>query len=219
MLFRSLAVFGAFGSDDFNRGESQQLRGIEDVNCRIEVFAGGHSWAPKETILRALDWVEFQIITKAAQLPRDARKDACRWYAVNQLQRLRQTEAAFARYEMVERLQLAVRNGALQTDPALAKHLPAVKELEARLKREPEVASNLAARRAYREVVEDERELNEDLERDDIRFRVKLGRREKHAVTELSQDYQAVAAKYADTKYGRLAAVAAASLPREFPGN
>jgi predicted esterase len=65
--------FGTVGVEDFNYPEMKQLdRALEaaGVTHRIEVFDGGHSWAPPEVCVRAIEWMELQAM-KSARRSRD----------------------------------------------------------------------------------------------------------------------------------------------------
>jgi dienelactone hydrolase len=65
--------FGTVGVEDFNYPEMKQLnRTLEaaGVPHRIEVFDGGHSWAPPEVCVRAIEWMELQAM-KSARRSRD----------------------------------------------------------------------------------------------------------------------------------------------------
>ncbi|HJZ66786.1 MAG TPA: hypothetical protein VKF81_01480 [Blastocatellia bacterium] len=65
--------YGTVGTEDFNYSEMKQLdRALDSarVTHRIEVFAGGHSWAPVDVCVRAIEWMELQAI-KSGLRPRD----------------------------------------------------------------------------------------------------------------------------------------------------
>lgn len=65
--------FGTVGSEDFNYPEMKQLdRALATAGLahRIEVFDGGHSWAPPEVCVRAIEWMELQAM-KSARRSRD----------------------------------------------------------------------------------------------------------------------------------------------------
>jgi len=61
----TFAYFGIVGVDDFNFGEMWQLeKKLSKLSApyRFETFSGGHEWAPKESIERALAWLSVQSI-------------------------------------------------------------------------------------------------------------------------------------------------------------
>jgi len=67
------AYYGTVGNEDFNYAEMKQLdRALDSggVTHHIEVFDGGHSWAPAEVCIRAVEWLELQAM-KAGRRARD----------------------------------------------------------------------------------------------------------------------------------------------------
>ena len=57
------AVALTMGNKDGNRGEIKQLRETQGDRLQVFEFEGGHQWAPKDVVERALDYV-------AAKLPK-----------------------------------------------------------------------------------------------------------------------------------------------------
>ncbi len=60
--------FGTTGVEDFNYVEMRQLdRTLDEIGAthRVEVFEGGHAWAPAELCTRALEWMELQAMKSA----------------------------------------------------------------------------------------------------------------------------------------------------------
>ena len=69
----SFIFYGTVGNEDFNYPELRQLdRKLQDagVTHRIDVFDGGHSWAPANICLRAIEWIELQAM-KSGRRTRD----------------------------------------------------------------------------------------------------------------------------------------------------
>jgi predicted esterase len=65
--------YGTVGNEDFNYAELKQLdRKLQSsgVTHRIEVFEGGHSWAPSDVGVRAVEWMELQAM-KSGRRSRD----------------------------------------------------------------------------------------------------------------------------------------------------
>ena len=65
--------YGTVGNEDFNYPEMKQLdRTLESagVTHHVEVFDGGHSWAPAEVCVRAVEWMELQAM-KSGRRARD----------------------------------------------------------------------------------------------------------------------------------------------------
>ena len=70
------AFFGSVGDEDFNYAEFVDLRKKLDkiqARYRIRTFAGPHGWAPPETWLEALNWMDMQAML-AGTLPRDEQR-------------------------------------------------------------------------------------------------------------------------------------------------
>ena len=68
--------FGSVGDEDFNYFEFVDLRKKLDkiqARYRIRTFAGPHGWAPPETWLEALNWMDMQAML-AGTLPRDEQR-------------------------------------------------------------------------------------------------------------------------------------------------
>jgi dienelactone hydrolase len=86
--------FGTAGIEDFNYAEMRQLdRTLDalDVTHRVEIFEGGHGWAPTELCTRALEWMEVQAMKSALR----ARSEPLIDTLINkQVERARALEAA-----------------------------------------------------------------------------------------------------------------------------
>ena len=57
------AFYGTVGTEDFNYAEMKQLdRKLQSAGVahRVEVFEGGHGWAPADSSVRAIEWMELQ---------------------------------------------------------------------------------------------------------------------------------------------------------------
>jgi len=65
--------YGTVGTEDFNYPELKQLdRALQSAGVvhRVEVFEGGHDWAPSDVCMRAIEWLELQAI-KSGRRARD----------------------------------------------------------------------------------------------------------------------------------------------------
>jgi len=49
------------GKSDPNRAELQMLRTVTDGRVEVMEFAGGHQWAPRDVIEKALDFVDARL--------------------------------------------------------------------------------------------------------------------------------------------------------------
>jgi predicted esterase len=65
--------YGIVGNEDFNYAEMKRLdRRLQSAGVahRIEVFEGGHDWAPSDECVRAIEWIELDAM-KAGRRSRD----------------------------------------------------------------------------------------------------------------------------------------------------
>ena len=65
--------YGTVGNEDFNYVEMKQLdRALQSAGAahHVEVFEGGHGWAPSDACVRALEWLELQAM-KSGRRSRD----------------------------------------------------------------------------------------------------------------------------------------------------
>jgi predicted esterase len=65
--------YGTVGNEDFNYAEMKQLdRRFQAVGIahHVEVFEGGHGWAPADACARAIEWIELQAM-KSGRRSRD----------------------------------------------------------------------------------------------------------------------------------------------------
>jgi tetratricopeptide (TPR) repeat protein len=88
------AFFGTAGIEDFNYVEMRQLdRTLDALGAahRVEIFEGGHAWAPAELCTRALEWMELQAMKSALRVRSEPLIDAL---LKKEVERVRAQEAA-----------------------------------------------------------------------------------------------------------------------------
>ncbi len=105
-----MVIYGTFGTLDFNFHHARRMRLFlpTRVASMIEIFEGGHEWAPPPVMSRALDWVLEKALVARDYNP--ALADAYHWYFTNRI-------AAWNRLPTdIERF---AGNAALQSLPAL----------------------------------------------------------------------------------------------------
>lgn len=147
-----LAVFGTFGARDFNLHEAGRLRRSlpPTIHRLIEVWDGGHAWAPAPVFERGLDWMVEQTLIEA---PYDATMEkAYRWYFRNQVRRYDQASDGLTRalqsrivQDLRDRWPLALDTAATARVQAMAEAHPASDP--------PALAREAAARAAFREAL------------------------------------------------------------------
>lgn len=94
-----LVLFGAAGDDDFNLPEMRQLAADLDAASlpnRLEIWDGGHEWAPPELCTLAVEWLELGAM-RAGTRARDDR--LVEQWAVRDEERARRRETAGAAVE------------------------------------------------------------------------------------------------------------------------
>lgn len=95
----SFAFFATVGTDDFNFGE---LKALDDVLAaigsphRLAMFEGGHMWAPKEVLTRAVAWMEIEAM-KAGRRAKDETLIEDLWK--QEMERARVLEASKKTYD------------------------------------------------------------------------------------------------------------------------
>jgi predicted esterase len=95
-------LFGGAGRDDFNLPEMRQLAADLDaagVAHRLEVWDGGHEWAPVELCTLSLEWLELAAMRAGTRAKDDALVE--RWMG-RDVARARQRETAGALVEAAE---------------------------------------------------------------------------------------------------------------------
>lgn len=123
-----IAVYAAFGNQDRNRREARRIRAGVPPHTRtlIELWEGGHSWAPASVFNRALDWLEEKALLE--QSDDSALSDAYRWYLNNQLALYAQAQSDIERYTIYRRLSRLPEPWRSQLDAAAAARMRTITE-------------------------------------------------------------------------------------------
>jgi hypothetical protein len=214
MAFKKVAVFGTFGSTDFNLYESDMLRRDlpDGVRRGAEVFEGGHAWAPVETFERGMDWIERQVFMLSGPPPKSDQPGFL-WYYQTLLRRRDAAETDLEKYEVYEQLNAVAVLSKLAGDKA-----PFTKQLAELKTSSKTLAKELKAREAFRRAVMKENLLNIQLQK---RRSVWKDRKMSAADTSALDAWrkaldQAVKESGPDTAYGIRAERAFQSLKLEF---
>lgn len=192
-----LAIYGTFGDDDPNRREAGRLRrGLPPWTPRlVEIWDGGHAWAPAEVFERALDWIEAEVLLADDYDP--ARVDAYQWFFVNQLAAYRRAASDPERYLLNELIQGLPERWRLPLDP----------ETETRLRDMAAAMAGIADDAAVRAERAAHADLREALRRD-AAFRAL-------DLAPLIELYAGIVGRYPGTAAARLADVRRQSVLRE----
>lgn len=125
------AFYGTVGNEDFNYAEMKELDRILEsagVAHRVEVFEGGHDWAPPDSCLRAVEWMQLQ----AMKSGRRSRDDAFIDRLFNRAQKdANANESAGRGYEAyIGYAQIAVDFKGLRDTSVIEKKAAALKDLK-----------------------------------------------------------------------------------------
>ena len=198
---RDLHIYGLFGFNDemnYREIESTQQRVPSHTRIRMEIFDGGHSWAPAENVEHGFDWFERNLFLNPTVRPPAAA--ACVWYCENQLRKLPSATSDFERYELMEAVATVVKKVGLPSKSPLKKKAAEFKKEMVRLKRDKSVARELGAKRHFMAA-----------DRADTRD----NRRKPAFAKSLAPHYLSIAKKYQGTVYAARAKARAESLERE----
>jgi len=97
--------YGTVGIRDFNYPEMMQLhRTLTDLNIvhRVEVFDGGHDWAPLPVFVEAIEWMELRAMKTGSREKDETR--VTEWFN-RRLEKARELEAAGNLAEAFQRFQ------------------------------------------------------------------------------------------------------------------
>ena len=134
-------LFGGAGRDDFNLPEMRQLAADFDaaaVPNRLEIWEGGHEWAPPELCALSLEWLELSAMRAGTRAKDDALVE--RW-ALRDAERARRHETTGAIVEAADAFDSLVEDfRGLRDTSAYA-----------------EAASRLRGSRAYKDAVRAQR--------------------------------------------------------------
>ncbi|WP_218673722.1 hypothetical protein, partial [Candidatus Entotheonella palauensis] len=183
-----IAVYGTFGNQDRNRREGRRIRAGVPPHTRtlIELWKGGHSWAPASVFNRALDWLEAKALLEPGY--QSALSGAYAWYLHNQLARYAQAGSDIERYAVYQRISRLPERWRRQLDAATASALSTIAESMRQVLNHPSLQPEIAAYNAFHETLRrDERGRGQNL-------------------SALIQDYGDIVKRYGQTVYAKQAA-------------
>ena len=179
----NLLVFGTFGTLDGNFHHARRIRISlpEGVRRLVEIWDGGHAWAPRDVFEPALAWMERAALSDQ---PYDRMlNDAYRWYAENRLADYARATSDIGRHAALVDIQSLPPGWRDTADPDLIDRIDMALSTTTE-PNEPE----LAAFDAYKKLLRDD-------ERDHGRN-----------PADIAAAYQAIAAEFANTVFGAKAA-------------
>jgi hypothetical protein len=192
-----LFLYGLFGvRDKMNWAEVANMPArIPAANgVRMEVFDGGHEWAPPASVERAFDWLEQQIFLPSPRTrltpERTPSQEACLWFWRKESARLASARSAFERYDIMERLVSVATRFRMRAKP-VKDEVRAFKKKLTSLKRDKSLKAELLAKKNFD--LADTNDTRENL-------------RKAKMAEQVVGLYRQIAEKYPDTLYGAKAA-------------
>ncbi len=182
-----VTVYGLFGARDPNRREAHRIRRGLPLHTRnlVEIWDGGHEWAPAPVFERALDWVEDKALLEAGY---DAgRADVYAWYFTNKLARFERATSDVERYVLRRLLETLLERWHLELDEATRERFQAVDTALWAFSEDDALQREIAAYDAFDKVLRaDEAQRVGDL-------------------SEIIQQYGEIVDRYPDTQFGQRA--------------
>ena len=121
-----VTVYGLFGAKDPNRREARRIRRRLPLHTRslVEIWDGGHDWAPSHAFERALDWAVDKALLEAEYDP--GRAGLYGWYFLNKLERFEQASSDIERYVLHRLLKTLPERWHLELDEGTRARFQAV---------------------------------------------------------------------------------------------
>lgn len=210
-----IPIYLTLGDTDYNLYESDEFykKFPADVPHKVEIFKGGHGWAPKEVTERALEWLTANACEEG-QLKRGEYPKICAWRADNLLLRLKRSNTAYQKYLVIEKLRAL---SPYISDDKISQQIQELNDLHDTLIKKPEVVSARAAHNAYKSISASELAFRKVMTGNKTVYKKRiLNDKQYLAMGELASAYQSVAVKWADTHWGKLANIYLNSLKMEY---
>jgi hypothetical protein len=214
-----LLLYTLFGHTDFNFAKNFETETFRrDVPSRlvprVEIFQGGHNWAPAGCFSNAMDMLEATVFLDPGTSPG---KQTCAWYFDNLTERLKNTRDPMEQNETIESACSVALKGRLETEPSVAARIAEMAKLRDALRSQPAVRRDLEAREAYRKVCEIRARFEHELRLQGSLFRQqRMEPAEKGLLRELVTALEGVASNYAACRVAARAAAELASLRLEY---
>ena len=182
-----VTVYGLFGSRDPNRREAARIRRRLPLHTRslVEIWDGGHEWAPGPSFERALTWAEDKALLEAEYDP--GRADLYWWYFLNKLEHFEESDSGVERYVLRRLLKTLPDRWHLQLDGTTRSRFQAVENAMIAFSEDDDLQREIAAHEAFDKALRaDEAQRVGDL-------------------SEIIQQYEEVAERYPNTEFGQRA--------------
>lgn len=198
-----LMLYALFGNADYNFAknfESEVFRRDLPPRLvpRVEIFRGGHNWAPAGCFSNAMDMLEATVFLDPKTNPSPR---ACSWYFDTLAERLNITQDPMTRRETIDSALAVALTGRLQTDPAVAARITTLKETVAAIRAQPGMKREMEARKAYRKACEARTRFDDKLRGQQSYFgRQRMEPDEKKLLQDLAGALGGVAADFAGSR-------------------
>ena len=224
-------VAGTFGNGDGNRGEGNRMRRLLPAASSkyIEYFKGGHSYGPKDTFERAMDWMEEGSFLSKPVKPKDCKlfsrnakaealgKDAHLWYFRATQKRLAAAASDADKYIHLKHLIEVAKHARLAYDPAYKKVVGSAQRTLLQLRRKRDVGMVVRAETDYKKAVKAWQSFAARVQRTGMDPREKgLSKSERKLLNTYRKAAGKVITKYPDTYYGKRLKAYSVSVDLEF---
>ncbi len=146
-----VAVYGTFGNRDPNRREARRVRAGVPPQTRtlVELWEGGHRWAPAPVFNRALDWLEEKSLLDQGY--QTSLNDAYRWFLDNQIARYVRAQNDMARYVVYQRIMRLPEHWRRQLDTEMTATLNSMAQTMQQMVDRPSQEQEIKAYNAFHE--------------------------------------------------------------------
>ena len=212
-------VATTFGNKDANLFESQRVR--RHLNPKtpryIEVFEGGHSWAPEETFNRALDWIEETTFIKVKKKASKQQKPAFVWLMDQKLRHLKTAESDVEKYHLIQQILTLAKNGGLTFDKTYSTQLGKLKDELLVLKKKKLVYKEIQAEIAFKKAQKKIDSFDRQMRRARAVFRkFIMSKKDIRALVSMKKEWEKFAEKHPDTRKGKAVQFKLTSLGYEY---
>ena len=213
------AVASTFGNEDFNLSESQKIR--RNLNPKtpsyIEVFKGGHNWAPEETFIRALDWIEQKTFIQFKQKATKQQRHAFVWLMKQKLNHLKTATSDVEKYHLIHQILTVANNGGLTSIKAYRPTLLKLRNKLLKLKKKKRVYSEIQAERAFKKTQLKIDSFNKQMLKAKAVFKRNLMcQKDMRAFEGMKTELKKLSERYPNTQKGQAAKTTLTSLTYEF---
>lgn len=213
------AVASTFGNKDSNLSESQKIR--RNLNPKtasyIEIFKGGHNWAPEETFMRALDWIELKTFIQVKKKASKRQMHAFVWLMRQKINHLKTATSDVEKYHLIHQILTVAKNGGLTSNKAYRSTLLKLRNKLLRLKKKKLVYNELQAERAFKNTKLKIDSFNKQMRKSKAVFdRTLMCKKDMKAFEGMKNELTKLVKKYPDTQKGKAAQLALISLDYEF---